>query len=151
MTELERRALLGDKIAQEECTEKGVLFPCPWCKKHAVFIGVHDDEGNYHGRLRCDYEENPWSGLTYSLHHEGWGNCILSTDGEYQAMGGVMFDTAQEAIKEWNRYLVSFVGRCKDCAKKEDAYVNDYGILVCPTSGMEIDDEDFCSYFKKCE
>ena len=31
MTELERRALLGDKQAQDECTEKGILLPCPFC------------------------------------------------------------------------------------------------------------------------
>lgn len=31
MTDLERRALMGDKQAQEECTRKGVLLPCPFC------------------------------------------------------------------------------------------------------------------------
>lgn len=29
--ELVRRALLGDKQAQEECTEKGIVLPCPFC------------------------------------------------------------------------------------------------------------------------
>lgn len=29
--ELIRRALLGDKQAQEECTEKGIVLPCPFC------------------------------------------------------------------------------------------------------------------------
>lgn len=31
MTELERRALLGDRQAQEECSRQGVLLPCPFC------------------------------------------------------------------------------------------------------------------------
>lgn len=31
MTELERRALLGDRQAQEECTKKGILLACPLC------------------------------------------------------------------------------------------------------------------------
>lgn len=31
MTNLERRALLGDKKAQAECTAKGILLPCPCC------------------------------------------------------------------------------------------------------------------------
>lgn len=75
------------------------MMMCPFCKKHAVFIGVHDDEGNYHGRCGCEYEKNPWSGLSYALHHEGWGDCILSTDGEYQGMGGVLFDTEKEAFE----------------------------------------------------
>lgn len=29
--ELIRRALLGDKEAQEECTAKGIVLPCPFC------------------------------------------------------------------------------------------------------------------------
>ncbi len=29
--ELIRRALLGDKHAQAECTERGVVLPCPCC------------------------------------------------------------------------------------------------------------------------
>lgn len=35
MTELERKALLGDKEAQKECTEKGILLPCPFCSGYA--------------------------------------------------------------------------------------------------------------------
>ena len=71
---------------------------CPICKKNALFVGVHDDEGNYHGLLECDYERDPWSGLSYALHHEGWGECPLCTDGAYSTMGGMLFDTAEEAI-----------------------------------------------------
>lgn len=29
--ELIRRALMGEKQAQEECTEKGIVLPCPIC------------------------------------------------------------------------------------------------------------------------
>lgn len=29
--ELIRRALTGDKKAQEECTAKGIVLPCPFC------------------------------------------------------------------------------------------------------------------------
>ena len=71
---------------------------CPICKKKAVFVGVHDDEGNYHGLMGCDYEDAPWSGLSYALHHEGWGDCPLCTDGAESTMGGMLFDTAEEAI-----------------------------------------------------
>lgn len=31
MTELEHRALMGDKQAQQECTEKGIALACPFC------------------------------------------------------------------------------------------------------------------------
>lgn len=81
---------------------KSTLKICPFCKKSAVFIGVHDDEGNYKGRPGCSYELDAWSGLSYALHHEGWGDCILCTDGAYYTMGGVLFDTAEEAAGAWN-------------------------------------------------
>ena len=28
---------------------------CPFCHKDVVFVGVHDDEGNFHGLLGCDH------------------------------------------------------------------------------------------------
>jgi hypothetical protein len=31
MDSLVRKALLGDKKSQEECTEKGIALPCPFC------------------------------------------------------------------------------------------------------------------------
>lgn len=33
-----RRALLGDKKAQEELTEKGELLPCPFCRNEKNII-----------------------------------------------------------------------------------------------------------------
>lgn len=38
------------------------------------------------------------------------------------------------------------VVRCKDCVYKKDATVNKKGYLICPASGMEITDQDYCSY-----
>ena len=38
------------------------------------------------------------------------------------------------------------VVRCKDCTYYEEAKVNELGFLICRASGMEITDEDFCSY-----
>lgn len=78
------------------------LKRCPMCHENKVFVGVHDDEGNYHGRIGCEYESDAWSGLCYALHHEGWGECILCTNGEEEVMGGVLFDTADEAIEVLN-------------------------------------------------
>lgn len=31
MTELERRALMGDREAQQECTRQGIVLRCPFC------------------------------------------------------------------------------------------------------------------------
>lgn len=63
------------------------LCQCPYCGLDKIFVGVHDDEGNYHGRVGCEYEKSPWSGLSYALHHDGWGECIMCTDGVYGVMG----------------------------------------------------------------
>lgn len=38
------------------------------------------------------------------------------------------------------------VVRCKDCRYSDEAKVNKKGFLICPASGMEITDDDFCSY-----
>lgn len=78
---------------------------CPFCQQDKIFVGVHDDEGNYHGRVGCEYEAEPWSGISYGLHHEGWGECIMCTDGENELMGGVLFDTAEEAEAELDSEL----------------------------------------------
>lgn len=38
MTELERRALLGDKQAQYECTKNGIALACPFCGQEKIRI-----------------------------------------------------------------------------------------------------------------
>ena len=80
---------------------------CPFCRKPAVFIGVHDYEGNYHGRLDCEYESNPWSGLSYALHHEGTTDCLLCSNGANEIMGHMLYDTAEEAANAWNNQTVT--------------------------------------------
>lgn len=44
-----------------------------------------------------------------------------------------------------NHDLVEVV-RCKDCVYFVEAKVNSKGFRICPASGMEITDTDFCSY-----
>lgn len=41
MTDLERRALLGDKQAQEECTRQGIVLPCWRCGGEAEVNELH--------------------------------------------------------------------------------------------------------------
>ena len=50
MTDLERRALLGDRQAQEECTEKGIMLPCPFCGGNAIRTSP---PVNYSYRVAC--------------------------------------------------------------------------------------------------
>lgn len=49
MNDLERRALLGDKQAQRECTEKGIVLHCPCCGEKM------EKEGRtfFHKNIRC--------------------------------------------------------------------------------------------------
>ena len=74
-------------------------YTCPFCGQKALFIGVHDDEANYKGRLGCEYELDPWGGLYYGIRHDGWGDCILCADDDDLPLGGCFFDTAEEAFQ----------------------------------------------------
>lgn len=80
------------------------MYRCPFCGEEKLHIGVHDDEGNYHGELGCAYESDPWSGLSYGIHHDGWGECLLCTDDTNGVMGGMLFDTSYDAMAELVRF-----------------------------------------------
>ena len=43
------------------------------------------------------------------------------------------------------------VVRCRECIYFEDSQINEKGFLICPASGMEITDMDFCSYGERKE
>lgn len=43
------------------------------------------------------------------------------------------------------------VVRCKDCSYWKVAKVNAKGFLICPASGMEITEDDYCSYGERKE
>lgn len=85
MTELERRALLGDKQAQEECTEKGILLPCPFCGGAAII--EYGDIMPFEYSVFC-------------------GDCgVMPSTSEDK----------QVAIRVWNTRPAPPVGRCVGC------------------------------------
>lgn len=89
MTEIERRALLGDKTAQEECTDKGIVLPCPFCGGSAELI---EKDGLY--SVACKD-----------------GTCIASDiHPEY--------GEAMVAISDWNTRQAPPIGRCAECARR---------------------------------
>ena len=47
---------------------------------------------------------------------------------------------------EYELDAVVRVARCKNCRYYRDAKINEKGFLICPASGMEITENDFCSY-----
>jgi len=46
---------------------------------------------------------------------------------------------------------VEVVVHCINCKYKAQAKANNKGFLICPASGMEITDNDFCSYGERRE
>ena len=47
--ELIRRALMGDQEAQKECTEKGIVLPCPCCGRSMEMVS----NGFAHTNTKC--------------------------------------------------------------------------------------------------
>lgn len=78
--------------------------PCPFCGGR-VGVAVCDDEGNLHN---LGYLARPYSGVGYRLvhTHELNPNCPIA---RYEEDGGTIgvhiYDTAEEALKAWNRRI----------------------------------------------
>lgn len=51
-----------------------------------------------------------------------------------------------ELLKEQQTADVVDVVRCSECKYGKKATINDKGFKICPVSGMEITDNDYCSY-----
>lgn len=85
MTELERRALLGDKDAQRECTEKGIVLACPFCNGDAMI--EYDTVAPFEYAVSC-------------------GDCGV--------MLGIGEDK-QAAVSVWNTRPAPPIGRCGEC------------------------------------
>ena len=47
-------------------------------------------------------------------------------------------------IKKMNQLV-----RCKDCTYWFNAEENEKGFVICPASGMEITEDDYCSYAER--
>lgn len=68
------------------------------------------------------------------------------SDEEWSVTGGTALRLIHNAVDNAPTVDAMVVTRCKDCAHKERATVNEKGFLICPASGMEITPGDFCSY-----
>lgn len=91
MTDLERRALLGDRKAQEECARKGIVLACPFCGG--------DFDAEFNGVMFKMERTNLYA-------HKRTGRCVL--DGE------IIFD-----LSDWNTRTAPPVGSCEGCALKD--------------------------------
>lgn len=58
---------------------------------------------------------------------------------------------AQKRIEALPAADVVEVVRCGECKYSEEAWVNDKGFLICVASGMDITDNDYCSFGAKMD
>ena len=59
---------------------------------------------------------------------------------------GWLPEMSEEEFNSFPAADVVEVTFCKDCRYYQDAKVNEKGFLICPASGMEITEMDYCSY-----
>ena len=55
------------------------------------------------------------------------------------------------AISQTPSADVAPVIRCEECRYYQNAKLNKKGFLICPASGMEITEDDYCSYGERKE
>ena len=104
MTELERRALLGDREAQEECTRRGIVLPCP-CGGHARFVQEDTYDTYFHSSKVYIVCEECGCFSAMSLY----GNDGTLNPNEYTKEGE---DKAKErSLKLWNTRIATPVGQ----------------------------------------
>ena len=84
--ELIRRAILGSREAQQECTEKGIVLPCPFCGSDSKVFADIDLFG-----IRCVDS----TCIGHDMRAEYYSRCRV--------------------IEDWNTRPAPPVGRCKDC------------------------------------
>lgn len=87
MTELERRALMGDQEAQRECTEKGIVLACPFCSG--------DFDAKFNGVMFKMERTNLYA-------HKRTGRCVLD--------GMIIFN-----LSDWNTRPAPPIRRCGEC------------------------------------
>lgn len=122
MTELEQKALIGDREAQEECTRHGIVLPCPFCRGEAKTSETTTDKENKF--------EFGWIGCQ---HCRCFINYINNERGKRQA------------IKAWNIRPAPPVGRCGECANAYDVGDN---LVRCDIFDRDMMPNDFCSCFE---
>lgn len=132
--ELIRCALMGDKQAQEECTEKGIALPCPLCGDDVTITEIP-------AHKHC----------IVNLPEYG-GGCFIECDNCTYAISG---DDVMDALRTHNARPAPPIGRCGECefytvlghCKLHSQEPDQYG------SGayVEMLPDDFCSYFEPKE
>lgn len=135
MDSLVRKALLGDREAQRECTEKGIALPCPLCGDDVTITEIP-------AHKHC----------IVNLPEYG-GGCFIECDNCTYAISG---DDVMDALRTHNARPAPPIGRCGEC--KHCVGVGKNQALRCTLNsfGVEfgldfITSKSFCSYFEPRE
>ncbi len=125
MTELERKALLGDREVQRICTEKGIVLSCPFCGGNT---------SNTDGTIFKIRNSNLYA-------HKRTGKCLL--DGEIiYSLSDWNTRPPVGMCKECQHYVAEWVGDGESIPAE----------CIHPLTGLLIiSDDDFCSYFEPKE
>lgn len=116
MTDLERRALLGDREAQEECTRQGIVLPCPICGGMAgvgmMFTGI--------AVAKCPK-----------------CRAIISFRGA---------EDKDKFLAAWNTHHAPPIVRCRECKHYKTPVGAVGGWCECELTPFDTEPDGFCSY-----
>lgn len=155
MTTLERRALLGDAEAQRQCTEKGIMLPCPFCGwKGKVSFKDHRFCGqNYRGSKRIVYRIQVICNKCRSRGKPVFTQPIVNPNPYITKWGNNYAETEScrketerftpyvvAAVSVWNTRPAPPIGRCGECA----AYIDN----KCANTGYYKSEFGFCDDFE---
>lgn len=162
MTDLERRALLGDRSAQEECTRRGIVLACPHCKgngkvsfKDYRFVGQNfrgDKKLIYRVQVICNKCRSRGKPIfTKPLINPNpyltkWGNSYSSWSDVCKEETEKFLSYVEAAVSEWNTRPAPPIGRCGGCKYQEGKTLGNPNVLC-----INMKPDDYCSYFEPKE
>ena len=125
MDELIRRALMGSREADQACTDRGIVLPCPCCKGESY--------------TETFFERKGWRTVV------GCSECPVS-------LSTITYDTEEiaqkKALKDWNTRPAPPIGRCRDCFQ----YHSDGpGVGYCSLDDQGREETNFCNEFEPKE
>lgn len=137
--ELIRRALLGSREAQKQCTEAGIVLPCPYCGGDAALRHLsHETSFSETIDVFCvtckKCECNPFEFLDYNLFYTSKGIQKAKL-------------LKQKALEKWNTRSAPPVGKCGECK----FYTAMSHCQIHSLGPDQYDPDDFCSYFEPKE
>lgn len=127
MTDLERRALLGDKQAREECTRSGIVLTCPLCGR-AVTTRIRPEKGTVTLSIICVECR-----IERSVRVE-------MLDAEFRKIENEI----NKLVNDWNTRPAPPIGRCVEC----EHWYKGYCVSSGPCAAEETNAEFYCPNFK---